>query len=110
MLVNGRQRREPEATPDFLEAGRVAVLLDEIVEVIKDFALALRQWQHGARTIRKGKAKVNPGESFTPPSVDGLTRQMWSILFVPVARGPGGRWGFRVIGHADPCLDGPRVA
>jgi hypothetical protein len=34
------------------------VLLDEIVEVIENLALTLRQWQHGP-TIRKGKAKVN---------------------------------------------------
>jgi hypothetical protein len=33
------------------------VLLNEIVQVIQDFPLTLRQWQH-ARTIRKQKAKV----------------------------------------------------
>ncbi len=66
VLVHRRQRREPEAPADFLEAGRVAVLLDEIVEVIEDFALTLGQWQHGARTIRKGKAKVNRSRRFTP--------------------------------------------
>jgi hypothetical protein len=35
------------------------VLLDEIVEIVENLALALGQWQHDARTIRKGKAKVN---------------------------------------------------
>jgi hypothetical protein len=35
------------------------VLLDEIVEVVQNFPLALRQWQHDAGTIRKRKAKVN---------------------------------------------------
>ena len=43
---------------DLLQARGVPVLLDEIVEVVEDFPLTLRQWQHG-RTIRKGKAKVN---------------------------------------------------
>ena len=58
MLVDRCERRQTESTADFLQARRVAVLLDEIVEVIEDFPLALGQWQH-ARTIRKGKAKVN---------------------------------------------------
>ena len=60
MLVDRRERRQAESPPDLLQARRIAVLLDEIVEVVEDLALALRQWQHGARTIRKGKAKVNP--------------------------------------------------
>ena len=58
MLVDRGERREAEPPADFLEARRVAVLLDELVEEIENFPLTLRQWQH-ARTIRKGKAKVN---------------------------------------------------
>jgi hypothetical protein len=34
------------------------MLLDEVVEVVENLALALGQWEHGARTICKGKAKV----------------------------------------------------
>ena len=56
--MDGGKRRQAEAATDFLQARRIAVLLDEIVEVIEDFPLTLGQWQH-ARTIRKGKAKVN---------------------------------------------------
>jgi hypothetical protein len=56
--VHRGERREPETAADFLEARRVAVLLDEIVEVIEDFPLTFGQRQHAA-IIRKGKAKVN---------------------------------------------------
>ncbi len=58
VLVDGGERREPKAPADFLQAWGIAVLLNEIVEVIEDFPLTLRQWQH-ARILRKGKAKVN---------------------------------------------------
>jgi hypothetical protein len=34
------------------------VLLNEVVQIIEDLSLTFGQWQH-ARTIRKGKAKVN---------------------------------------------------
>ncbi len=63
MLVHRGQRRQPEAPADFLEAGGVPVLLDELVEVVEDFSLALGQGKHWALlsrgTIRKRKAKVN---------------------------------------------------
>jgi hypothetical protein len=62
VLVDRGKRRQSEAAADFLQARGVSVLLDEIVELVEDFALALGQRQH-ARTIRKGKAKVN-GLSF----------------------------------------------
>jgi hypothetical protein len=42
------------------------VLLDEIVEVIQDLALALGEWEH-ARTICKGKAKVNGALVYLSP-------------------------------------------
>src|SRR5919109_827009 len=53
------ERGQTEAAADFLQARGVAMLLDEIVEEIEDLPLALGEWQHDARTIRKGKAKVN---------------------------------------------------
>src|SRR6185369_10605425 len=58
VLVDRGQRRQTEAPADFLQAGRVAVLLNEIVQVVEDFPLTLGQWQH-ARILRKRKAKVN---------------------------------------------------
>ena len=58
MLMDRREGGEVEPTPDFLEAWRVAVLLNELVEEVENFALAFGEWQH-ARTIDKGKAKVN---------------------------------------------------
>ena len=40
VLVHRGERRQVEATADFLQARRVAVLLDEVVQVIQDLALA----------------------------------------------------------------------
>jgi hypothetical protein len=39
VLVHRRQRRQAEALPDLFEARRVAVLLDELVEVVEDLTL-----------------------------------------------------------------------
>ncbi len=47
MLVDGGERRQIETAADFLEARRVAVLLDELVEVIQDFALTFGERKHG---------------------------------------------------------------
>ena len=58
MLMDRCERREIESPPDFLQAWRVAVLLNELVEEIEYFPLAFGEWQH-ARTIDKQKAKVN---------------------------------------------------
>jgi hypothetical protein len=58
MFVDGRERREVETPPDFLQAWSVPVLLNELVEEIEYFALTFGEWQH-PRTIDKGKAKVN---------------------------------------------------
>src|SRR5204863_236083 len=41
MLVNRCERRKAETATDFLEAGRVAVLPDEVVEIVENLALAL---------------------------------------------------------------------
>jgi hypothetical protein len=46
VLVDGGQRREAELPADLLEAGRVAVALDELVQVIEDLALPFREWEH----------------------------------------------------------------
>ena len=59
VLVDRRERRQAEPPADFLEARRVAVLLDEILKVIENLALALGQWLQAAGTIRKEKAKIN---------------------------------------------------
>src|SRR6185503_8557639 len=40
VLVDGGERRQVETAPDFLEARGVAVLLDELVEIVEDFTLA----------------------------------------------------------------------
>jgi hypothetical protein len=58
MFVDRRERREVELPADLLEARSIAVLLNELVEEIENFPLTFRKWQH-ARTIDKGKAKVN---------------------------------------------------
>jgi hypothetical protein len=47
MLVDGGERRQAEAPANLLEAGRVAVLLDELVQVVQDFALAFGKREHG---------------------------------------------------------------
>jgi hypothetical protein len=40
--MDGRQRRQPEALADFFKAWRVAVLLDEAVEIVENLALSFR--------------------------------------------------------------------
>ena len=70
VLVHRRERRQTEAATDLFETRRIAVLADELVQVVEDLALTLRQWQHVRPvpglfasqtkvTIRKRKAKVN---------------------------------------------------
>ena len=63
VLVDRGERREAEAPADFLETGRVAVLIDEFVQIIEDFALPFRERKHKRPSmtwdlIRKRKAKV----------------------------------------------------
>jgi hypothetical protein len=41
MLVHGGERREAEAAADFLETWRVPVLLNEVLQVVENLALAL---------------------------------------------------------------------
>src|SRR5438093_410089 len=46
VLVDRGERREAEAAADLLEARRVAVLADELVQVIEDLPLTFCEWQH----------------------------------------------------------------
>ncbi len=46
MLVDRRERGKPEAPADFFEARRIAVLLDEVVQVVENLALAFRERLH----------------------------------------------------------------
>jgi hypothetical protein len=43
MLVHRGERRQVETAADLLEAGRIPMLMDELVEVIQDFPLAFRE-------------------------------------------------------------------
>ena len=52
VLVHRRQRRQAEAFADFLEARRIAVLLDELVQVVENLALPLGQWLHRCSATR----------------------------------------------------------
>ena len=75
MLVDRGERREAEAASDLLQTGRVAVLPDELVQVIENLALAFCERKH-AVTIRKRKAKVNTEELeyVTAVRLSGLIR------------------------------------
>ena len=64
VLVHGGQRRQAEAPSDFLEARRVAVLLDELVEVVENFALSLGEGLHG-RLLLGTLAKKQPKPRLT---------------------------------------------
>ena len=46
VLVHRGERRQAEAPADFLEARRVAVLLNELLQVVENLALAFGQWLH----------------------------------------------------------------
>src|SRR5262245_58724408 len=54
MFMNGCQRREVEAPPDFFQARRVAVVLDELVQVIEDFTLPFREREHFIPPVGRG--------------------------------------------------------
>lgn len=57
VLVDSRERGQPESSTDFFQARGVAVLLDEVVQVVENLALALRQWLHGRALYAKEKRK-----------------------------------------------------
>jgi len=44
--VHGRERRQAEAPADFFQTRGIAVLADELGEVIEDFPLPLREWKN----------------------------------------------------------------
>src|SRR5204863_7451507 len=46
MLMDRRQRGQIEAAADFLQARRVAVVLDEVAQVIEDFTLPFGEREH----------------------------------------------------------------
>src|SRR5262245_61148143 len=46
MFMDGCQRGEIEAAPDFFQARRVAVVLDELIQVIEDFTLPFGEREH----------------------------------------------------------------
>ncbi|MEZ5288517.1 MAG: hypothetical protein R2712_27660 [Vicinamibacterales bacterium] len=60
VLVHRRERRQAEAVTDFLQAGGIPMLLDELVQVVQNLALAL-----GERLQRhlpgRAKRQENPG-------------------------------------------------
>src|SRR5262245_21189023 len=56
MLVNGRKRREVESPPDFLQARGVAVVLDELVQVIEDFRLPFGEREHFIPPVARRRA------------------------------------------------------
>jgi hypothetical protein len=77
--VHRRERGQAESSADLFQARRIAVLLDEIVQEIQDFLLALGQWQH-ARTISNKKRKSTKElDVFTFPGLAGLNSEWQSI-------------------------------
>src|SRR5258705_3628229 len=59
MLVDRRERRQVEATSDFLQAWRIAVVLNELVQVVEDFTLPFREREHFFPPIRLRWADYN---------------------------------------------------
>src|SRR5215470_19592738 len=52
MFMDSRQRGEIESSPDFFQARRVAVVLDELVQVVEDFTLPFREREHFIPPVR----------------------------------------------------------
>ena len=57
MLVHRGQRREAETAADLFQARRIAVLLDEFVQVIEDLALSFGQRKHAMSLIANEDAE-----------------------------------------------------
>src|SRR5262249_12905162 len=56
---HGGQRGQAEASADLLEARCVAVLTDELVQVVENLTLPFRQWEHGRNyTQKKGEGQI----------------------------------------------------
>ena len=62
VLVYGGQRREAEATADFLEARRIAVLADEFVQVVENLALTFCERKH----VVLARLKPSRSAAFVP--------------------------------------------
>ena len=58
MFMHRRERRQIEATPDFLQARSVSVLLNEVVQVVQDFALSFCKREHSHLRNRAGPAET----------------------------------------------------
>ena len=56
VLVDSCERGQPESSTDFFQARGVAVLLDEVVQVIQNLALAFRERKHVASCAGPGLA------------------------------------------------------
>jgi hypothetical protein len=54
MFMDGRQRREIESSPDFFQARRVPVVLNELIQVIEDFTLPFREREHFIPPVGRG--------------------------------------------------------
>jgi hypothetical protein len=75
VLVNGRERRKAEPSSDFLETRRVAMLLNEFLEVVQDLSLTLRKWLH-AQT---------PGDGLTEPGLYTKKRRKSTSVHIDAA-------------------------
>ena len=60
MLVDRGERRQIESPADFFQARRVAVLLDEFVEVVQNLALTFRERLHGSLRRVRGEQTAKP--------------------------------------------------
>src|SRR5215470_19510477 len=58
MFVNGCKRRQVESPPDFLQARRVAVVLDELVQIIEDFTLPFGEREHFIPPVARRRAEA----------------------------------------------------
>src|SRR5262252_9966852 len=56
MFVNGCKRRQVESPPDFFQARRVAVVLDELVQIIEDFTLPFGEREHFIPPVARRRA------------------------------------------------------
>ena len=64
VLVHRRERRQPEPAANLLEARRVAVLLDELPEVVENLALPLGEWKsHGTALLQAAPGGAAPSLS-----------------------------------------------
>src|SRR4029453_16463959 len=58
MFMDGCKRGEIESPTDFLQARRVAVVLDELVQVVEDFTLPFREREHFIPPVGRGSETI----------------------------------------------------